>query len=762
MVESNLPLIFLKEVVLLPFNEVRIEVSSNRDKDIINYSDNNCNGYLLCINLEDDKEENPEINTLPKIGILGKIKSKIELPNGVIRLVLIGIDRVEVLNYSEGDNDIIYAFIIPTKEYDYSLEEANALKRVLLKNLDEYIEISPYVSNNVLGRINGINNISRLSDIIVYELPMDYSNKLKYIKISSSISRLRLLVEDLNKEIETVKLETEIESNLKDKLDNEQKNYILREKIKLIKEELGEDNLRDNEINAIKDKLNNGNYPIHIKNRIINELKRYSVLTENEPEVSLIRNYIDWLVNLPYNINTEDNKDIESVRNHLDSSHYGLNEIKDRIIEYLMVSDRVNNAPIICLIGPPGVGKSTMAKSIAEALNKKFVKLSVGGLDDSSTLIGHRKTYIGSYPGKIIQLLRKCGCNNPLFLIDEVDKININSKGDPSSVLLDILDKEQNNKFQDNYLEEEFDLSNVMFMLTANDISAIPLALRDRLEIINISSYTVNEKVAIALNHIIPKLKKEYLISSVEFSKEALLDIINYYTKESGVRELEREISKIFRKIILNNDNNSYLIDDVTLYLGNYKYVQLGNEKCTACGVVNMLGYTPYGGIILKCTASHYNGNGHLILTGSLGEEIKESASVVLSYIKENSHVFGLDDNKFNDDIHIHIENTGMKKDGFSGGIALVTTLISMYKKKCISNTIGMTGEMTLRGKILPVSGLREKLIAASINGIKTVYLPKDNKNEVMEFDSEITSKLKIKYVDDYIEIYDDLFKEKK
>ena len=762
MVESNLPLIFLKEVVLLPFNEIRIEVSSNRDKEVINYADSKCNGYILCINLEDNREENPSIRALPKIGILAKIKSKIELSNGVIRLVLIGIDRVEVLNYSEDDNNITHAFVIPTKEYDYSLEEANALRRILLKKLDEYIEISPYVSNNVLGRISGVNNISRLSDIIVYELPLEYLEKLKYITTSSSISRLRYLVEDLNKEIETVKLETDIESNLKDRLDIEQKKYILREKIKLIREELEEDNQRETDIDNIRNRLSNGDYPEHIKNRINIELKRYQVLYEHEPEISLVRNYLDWLINLPYNNRTEDNRDIKLVKERLDSSHYGLSDIKERVLEYLVVSDRVNNAPIICLVGPPGVGKSTMARSIADAMNKKFVKLSVGGLDDSSTLVGHRKTYIGSYPGKIIQLIRKCGSNNPLFLIDEVDKINSNSKGDPASVLLDILDKEQNSRFQDNYLEEEFDLSNVLFMLTANDVNKIPEPLRDRLEIIYISSYTIEEKIEIALNYIIPKLKKEYLFTSIEFSREALLDIIHYYTKESGVRELERMITKIFRKIILNNSNDSYLIDDVTTYLGNHKYMYLSNDRNTKSGICNMLGYTPYGGIILKSTSNHYKGNGNVILTGLLEDETKESVSVCLSYIKENNSTFSIDNKLFNDDIHIHIESGGQKKNGVSGGVALVTTLISMYKNIPISNTVGMTGEMTLRGKILPVSGLREKLIAASVNGIKTVYIPKDNKNEVTSLDDKITSKLKIKYVDDYMEIYSDLFKEKK
>ena len=511
MIETNLPVLLLKELILLPFNEIRIEISKGEDKKVLNISEQNHENYILCVNVPDFVEEKPSIRHLPKIAILAKIKSKIELPNGLVRLVLIGIDRVEVLNYVEDNDNNLYSYVVSTKEYDFDEMEATALKRILLKDLNEYIEISPYISNNVLGRINGINNIGRLSDIIAFELPIDYHDKLKYIEMTNPMNRLKLTIEDLHKEIETVKIEDEIETTLKSKIDIEQRNYILREKIRLIKEELEEDNLKENDIKEIKQKLLSLQAPEKIKERIQKEIEKYEMLSDNSPEVGIIRNYIECLMSLPWEISTEDNKDISKIKNVLDNSHYGLNEIKERIIEYIATKDICDkDQSIICFVGPPGVGKTTMAKSIANALNKNFVKISVGGLDDVSEIIGHRKTYIGSYPGKIIQGLKKVKSNNPVFLIDEIDKMNSNNKSNPIASLLDILDKEQNNRFVDNYIEEEFDLSKVMFILTANDLSSIPTEIKDRLEIIELNSYTIEEKESIAEEYIIPSLNKEY------------------------------------------------------------------------------------------------------------------------------------------------------------------------------------------------------------------------------------------------------------
>ena len=760
MIETNLQVLLLKELILLPFNEIRIEISKEEDKKVLNISEQNHENYILCVNVPDFVEEKPSIRHLPKIAILAKIKSKIELPNGLVRLVLIGIDRVEVLNYVEDNDNNLYSYVVSTKEYDFDEMEATALKRILLKDLNEYIEISPYISNNVLGRINGINNIGRLSDIIAFELPIDYHDKLKYIEMTNPMNRLKLTIEDLHKEIETVKIEDEIETTLKSKIDIEQRNYILREKIRLIKEELEEDNLKENDIKEIKQKLLSLQAPEKIKERIQKEIEKYEMLSDNSPEVGIIRNYIECLMSLPWEISTEDNKDISKIKNVLDNSHYGLNEIKERIIEYIATKDICDkDQSIICFVGPPGVGKTTMAKSIANALNKKFVKISVGGLDDVSEIIGHRKTYIGSYPGKIIQGLKKVKSNNPVFLIDEIDKMNSNNKSNPIASLLDILDKEQNNRFVDNYIEEEFDLSKVMFILTANDLSSIPTEIKDRLEIIELNSYTIEEKESIAEEYIIPSLNKEYNLN-LTFSDKVIKEIIIYYTKEAGIRELNRCITNIYRKhITYSYDGNE--IEDIKKYLGNYKYKYLYNNKCAKPGIVNTLAYTPYGGLVLKTTSVYYKGNGNIEITGQIGNVMKESTTIALSYIKENSEIFNIDYSLFTNDFHIHFEEGSIPKDGPSAGVSIVTSLISTLKKMTIPNTVSMTGEITLRGKILPVGGLKEKLITATISNIKTVYVPLDNKEEVMEIDKSITSKLKIKYVDDYIEIYNDLFQEK-
>lgn len=760
MIETNLPVLLLKELILLPFNEIRIEISKEEDKKVLNISEQNHENYILCVNVPDFVEEKPSIRHLPKIAILAKIKSKIELPNGLVRLVLIGIDRVEVLNYVEDNDNNLYSYVVSTKEYDFDEMEATALKRILLKDLNEYIEISPYISNNVLGRINGINNIGRLSDIIAFELPIDYHDKLKYIEMTNPMNRLKLTIEDLHKEIETVKIEDEIETTLKSKIDIEQRNYILREKIRLIKEELEEDNLKENDIKEIKQKLLSLQAPEKIKERIQKEIEKYEMLSDNSPEVGIIRNYIECLMSLPWEISTEDNKDIFKIKSVLDNSHYGLKEIKERIIEYIATKDICDkDQSIICFVGPPGVGKTTMAKSIANALNKKFVKISVGGLDDVSEIIGHRKTYIGSYPGKIIQGLKKVKSNNPVFLIDEIDKMNSNNKSNPIASLLDILDKEQNNRFVDNYIEEEFDLSKVMFILTANDLSSIPTEIKDRLEIIELNSYTIEEKESIAEEYIIPSLNKEYNLN-LTFSDKVIKEIIIYYTKEAGIRELNRCITNIYRKhITYSYDGNE--IEDIKKYLGNYKYKYLYNNKCAKPGIVNTLAYTPYGGLVLKTTSVYYKGNGNIEITGQIGNVMKESTTIALSYIKENSEIFNIDYSLFTNDFHIHFEEGSIPKDGPSAGVSIVTSLISTLKKMTIPNTVSMTGEITLRGKILPVGGLKEKLITATISNIKTVYVPLDNKEEVMEIDKSITSKLKIKYVDDYIEIYNDLFQEK-
>lgn len=764
MTQTNLPILYLRDVVLLPFNDIRLEFSNDIDKKILNIAESNYDGYVLLINLNDPLEEEPDYNTLPDIGILGKIKSKIDLPNGITRVVMTGIDRVEIVSINNND-DFLSAFVISTKEYDYNEVEASALRRVLYRKLDEYIDISPYMSNTVIGRITEVKNISKLSDIIVSELPLEYNEVLKYVSITNPMNRIREITLDLSKEIETVRLENEIEDNLKVKLEEEQKEYMLREKIKLIKEELGEVDLKDADIDKIRNKMNSLDLPESIIKRLNEEIDRYSLTSSASPEVTTIRTYIDWLLCLPWNKLSKDNTDVKKITEVLNNSHFGLESVKKRIIEYIAVKKKTNtsNSPIICLVGPPGVGKTSLASSIAKALNKDFVKVSLGGINDEAEILGHRRTYVGASPGKIIQQMKKANTSNPVFLIDEVDKLTKDYKGDPASALLEILDKEQNDKFCDNYIEEEFDLSNVMFILTANNIGGIPAPLLDRLEIIELSSYTIYEKLNIAKYHLIPDLLNEYKVKNIKFTDSAIQKIITYYTKEAGARDLYRQIDSIIRKAIINNDKSSKIVidnGDVEAYLGATKYNITINDTNTKTGIVNGLAYTMYGGNILKVTCTLYPGKGNVTLTGALGDVIKESIYIALSYIKANNTMFKIDYKIFEEvDFHFHIEEGSIPKDGPSAGVTIVTAIISLLKNKIIPNNVSMTGEITLRGKILPVGGLKEKLIAATTNGIDTVYLPLESSKEFSLLPSEVRDNLNIILVEDYEDVYKSLFK---
>ncbi|MEE1370986.1 MAG: endopeptidase La [Bacilli bacterium] len=764
MVETNLPILYLREMVLLPYNEIRLEFTNDEDKKVLSLAEKQHDSHLLLVNLLDPLEEEPDINELPEIGILSKIKSKIDLPNGITRVVLIGIDRVSISSYAKIGNTLS-AFVVPTKEYDYNEIEASALKRILYRKLDEYIDVSPYMSNTVLGRINDVKNISKLSDIIVAELPLEYTDMLKYISITNPMFRIRNIIEDLSKEIETVRLENQIEDNLKIRMEEEQKEYMLKEKIRLIKEELGEVDLKEEDINKIRAKMNTMSLPDNIIKRLNEEIERYSLTSPSSPEVTTIRTYIDWLLSLPWNKESKDNTDIKKIVEVLDATHFGLDSVKKRIVEYIAVKKKTNtsNSPILCLVGPPGVGKTSLASSIAKALNKDFVKVSLGGINDEAEILGHRRTYIGASPGKIIQQMKKSKSNNPLFLIDEVDKLTKDYKGDPASALLEILDKEQNSKFCDNYIEEEFDLSKVLFILTANNISAIPAPLLDRLEIIELSSYTIYEKINIAKYHLIPNLLEDYKVKNIKFTDNAIEKIITSYTKEAGARDLYRKIDAVIRKVIIAKEKSTKVIvdtGDIEAYLGPYKYNNSMNDENNKTGIVNGLAYTPYGGTILKVTCTLYPGKGNITLTGALGDVIKESIYIALSYIKANSVMFKIDYKIFEEvDFHFHLEEGGIPKDGPSAGITIVTSILSLLKNKIISNKVSMTGEITLRGKVLPVGGLKEKLISAVTNGIDTVYLPLESSKELSSLPSEVKDRLNIILVEDYEDIYKSLFK---
>ncbi len=768
MVETNLPIVLLKNIILFPYNEIRIEINSSKEKLVLENAEKYNDNHILLINLQDPLEENPSIKDLPNVGVIGKIKSKIELSNGSVRVVVAGLSRVEILNYMENDYGYIESFVIPIKNYDYNEVEATALKRILFNDLNNYIDTSPLMSNSVLGRITGVDDISKLTDIIAAELPLEYGNKLKYLNTKDPIKRIKLIIEDLNREIETVKLEQEIELTLKEKIDASQREYLLREKIRIIKEELGESTIKETEIDNLKKKIENTDLPDKIRKRLDEELKRYILSSESSPEITIIRTYIDWLLNLPWNKQTKDNYKIKEVEEILNETHYGLEDIKLRIVEFVAVMEHTNNvnSPIICLTGPPGVGKTTLAKSIAKSLNKKFVKISVGGVSDEAEIVGHRRTYLGANPGKIIQSMKQVGVNNPVFLIDEIDKLTKDYHGDPAAALLEVLDKEQNKTFCDNYIEEEFDLSNVLFILTANDINAIPNALKDRLEIIELSSYTNLDKKEICKKYLIPKLFKQYKLrdNNISINDSAINKIITDYTKEAGARELSRKIEQICRKIIYEDIRDTIIkASDLNHYLGLSKYHHQKNDNSNKSGIVNALAYTIFGGEILKVSVTTYKGSGKVQVTGSIGKVMNESVEVALSYIKSNAENFGIDINIFKEqDFHIHIEEGAVKKDGPSAGITITSAIISLLQEKIIPNDISMTGEITLRGKILPIGGLKEKLIAASVNNIKKVFIPLDNKTDLEEIPETIKNKIEIILVRDYLDVYYYLFNNKK
>lgn len=773
MIKTNLPVIILKGIVLLPNNDIRLEFANDDSKNIIDVSEMFHDNELLVVSTIDKLEETANIKNLPRIGVVSRITHRMELPNGKTRVIITGVKRAKIHEYLNLNNNFEVIESINSNIEDEKIEELEetAIIRKLYAEVETFVKTIPKMSNSVLSLIINSTSASKMTDIIAPFLPIDNKRLNKYLVETKATNRVKLILEDIYKEKELYEIDKKIDSDIKKTLDDNQKEFILREKLRIIKSELGEGTIKDNEVEELRKKTDKLKLPKHIKERLNKEITKYENLTTMSPETNILKNYIDWLLSLPWKIETKDNDNLRNVRENLDNSHYGLEKVKTRIIEFLAVKQMTQElrGPIICLVGPPGVGKTSLAYSIAKAINRNFVKISVGGINDEAEIIGHRKTYIGASPGRIITSMKKAQSINPVFLIDEIDKMTKDIKGDPASTLLEVFDPEQNKTFVDNYIEEEFDLSKVMFITTANYIEQIPEALRDRLEFVEINGYTEYEKLDICKNHLIKKISIDHGIKedTIIFDDEVLLYIIRFYTKEAGVRNLERNISKIIRKIVTSivMDNKkiekiNISINNIKEYLGNEKYHYIYKKSDAQVGLVNGLAYTSYGGDVLPIEVNYFKGKGDLVLTGSLGEVMQESAKIALSYIKSNCENFNIDYTSIVEkDIHIHVPEGSVPKDGPSAGITLTTALISALTNKKVPADIAMTGEITLRGNVLAIGGLKEKSIGACRNNIKKIFIPYDNISDLDEIPKEIKESIKYIPIKDYKELFDLIFK---
>lgn len=752
----NIPVILLKNLVILPNQEIKLELNNVISGKAINDASSNFKSEILVVAPMDLLEEEPSVDDLPKVGVIAKIKNKID-NDGVIEIKLRGLKRVAVNKYyQEKNNEVLYSEVMYIDLPALVEDEENAILKKLVDTLKKYINISKGISNDILNFVSNNKDLNKITDAITSFLPFNIGKKLEYMQEINPIKRAKALIKDMNEEIKGIEIDNELEEKIDESLQNDQRKFILKEKMKVLKQELGEDSWKKEEVIEYRKVLDKLKIDKKIKDHFSHEIDKYEIMSDDALEVSVMHNYLDWVLHLPWNKTRKENANFDEVYKELNKSHFGMDEIKTRISEYVAIKNLNRNiqSPIICLVGPPGVGKTTIAMSIAKALNRDFYKISVGGLNDSTELVGSRRTYLASAPGKIIQGLNKCGSNNPLILIDEVDKMVKDYKGDPASTLLEILDPNQNKIFTDNYIEEPFDLSGVLFILTANNVSDIPKPILDRVELIELHSYTVFEKKDIAKNYMLPNILLDNMVydNKIKFSDELLYFLINNYTDEAGVRDLERILSSLARKITINNVK---ILNEerVVKLLGNPKYTSnLVMEEEN--GVVNTLAVCNSGGTLSKVEVVTCKGNDKLTITGNAGNILKESISVVLTMLKlKYKYSF------HNEDIHVHFLDASSKKDGPSAGIALSVALCSLKENKKVPSDVAFTGEISLNGSILKIGGLKEKLIAAYNKNIKVVYMPKSNSEDLENVPKLILDNMEVIPVSNFNEVYTKLFK---
>ena len=763
----TLPLLITRALVIFPKNQQLIEAGRDFSISAVNASKNECDSLILVASQKSYDEDNPKPEDVYNIGVLCHIISVSERDNR-LRVRLEVVERVKLSDIRFEENAGYYSAIggmdpIPS----ISPVENEAIIKAVSKALEGVPNIFSTMPKNIANIVTKSPNAVDICFALAGHLEAPTETKQKILESADANSLMEQVVFLINGENQRNQIERDISETVRESAEKSQREYFLREKLKAIKRELGEDGGDKNDPDTILDKLEKNPYPENVKNKVKAELKKFEMMPQGSLEAALIQSYVDVLMNVPWWQKTEDNDSLENVEKILDEDHYGLENPKKRIIEYLAVKKLTGNlkSPILCFYGPPGTGKTSLGKSIARALGRKFFKASLGGISDEAEIRGHRRTYVGSMPGRIIQGMRKAGVNNPVFLLDEVDKLASSYKGDPASALLEVLDPEQNYQFNDNYLEEPYDLSDVLFICTANYLENIPGPLRDRLELIQLSSYTELEKVQIATGHLVKKQRELNGLkeSQATFTEDAIKYIIRSYTRESGVRDLERKIASCLRKVVVaivkDPKIESITIDEkkVREYLGTPIFEDSKKEQKSQIGVVTGLAYTEFGGDILPIEVNYFKGKGALVLTGHLGDVMKESCSIALDYVKSNADKFGINPELFaENDIHIHVPEGAVPKDGPSAGVAITIAIVSCLSKTPVNPDVAMTGEVTLRGNALAIGGLREKSLAALRSGIKTIIVPEENKKDVEELPKEVKETLKIEYMksaDDAIKI---------
>jgi len=750
---ATLPTLAVRGIVVFPNTLIHFDVV--REKSLLALENAMVNKQLAFVTMQTDPTiENPRPEDIEKVGTICKISQVVKMPNNTVRVLVEGLKRAKICEIlSTKPYFISLVDEIEEEPYDENTIENEALRRKLIDEFMNYRDYNNRINSDFVLSLENTEDTARLVDSIASNTPLKLSDKQEILNIESTHKRAEKLLELLLREIQIAEVDTKIERQVKKNIDKNQREYFLREQLKVIHEELGDDG-GEFEVEEYKEKLSKLDLPENIVEKCEKELKRLSKMSVNNPDANVIRTYLEWVCDLPWNNFTKDTLEIDNAKEVLDRDHYGLKEVKERIMEFLAVKKITASmaGPILCLVGPPGVGKTSIAKSIAESMGRSYARISLGGIRDEADIRGHRRTYIGSMPGRIITALKQAGTNNPLMLFDEIDKMASDYRGDPAAALLEVLDSEQNTKFRDHFMEVDFDLSNVLFIATANTLDTIPRPLLDRMEIIEIPGYTSEEKFNIAKNHLLDKQLKKHGLTrkNVLINDSALKGIIEHYTKEAGVRTLERKIANVLRKAalkIVDDPKTRVKVTSKNLkeFLGKEIFLDDIASKKDEIGVVTGLAWTQVGGDTLSVEVNIMDGTGNLELTGQLGDVMKESAKAAVSFVRSNYKKLGIDAEFYKIcDIHIHVPEGATPKDGPSAGITIATALVSALTEKPVNHKVAMTGEITIRGRVLPIGGLREKTLAAYQAGIKTVIIPYENKKDIDELEEIVKKNIEI------------------